>query len=92
LKLRRILLFKNEQRKSKSLRGPKALKNVVGSGCVLDVLFFIRTNKDRERNIHKFGACKSLRDLPSSPVKQVTCPSRAGFQAMAYFAFALIHP
>lgn len=35
-----------------STQGPRALKNVVGYGCVLDALLFIRTNEDREEKTH----------------------------------------
>jgi hypothetical protein len=36
------------------VRGPNALENVMGSGCMLDALLFIRTNKDSERRTFFF--------------------------------------
>jgi hypothetical protein len=46
-----------------SVRGPRALKNLVGYGCVLDALLFTRANEDRELRHIAFVTPRGLHPL-----------------------------
>lgn len=58
--------------------GPQGTENVVGCGCVLYALLFIRASDDREGKHIVLVAPESLRGPTLSHARQVACPPRVG--------------
>lgn len=54
--------------------GPQGTENVVGCGCVLYALLFIRASEDREGKYIVLVAPESLGGPPLSHARQVACP------------------